>query len=231
MSRGLVTFLVFLVLLVGGFATVTWLVGPTMVSLALDDERRETPFYLVHLLDAPDASGYFQRFGPLLREEQGQLLWRGGLRALHAGRSEDELTDMALIGFDAGAGLVQMLTSSAYRQLTDSTRPLLLGTPQAPGPIAQDETLVLWLLEASEERTAAELEPLAATAGAYNGQLIWSTPVVVLDGDRPWNYVLLLAFPDGEAVTRWLEDPGTGTDRALGRRHYLSDAMLELRAG
>ncbi len=231
MSRGLVTFLVFLVLLVGGFAAVTWLVGPTMISLALDEERREAPYYLVHLLDAPDTSGYFQRFGPLLREDQGQLLWRGGLRALHAGRSEDELTDVALIGFDAGAGLVQMLTSSAYRDLTAGSQPLLLGTSQAPGPIAQDETLVLWLLEASEERTAAELEPLAATAGSYAGQLIWSTPVVMLGGDRPWNYVLLLAFPDGEAVSQWLEDPGTSTDRALGRRHYLSEAMLEIRAG
>ena len=42
---------------------------------------------------------YFQTFGSLLREEEAQLLWRGSLQALHSGRSQDEIGDVALIEF------------------------------------------------------------------------------------------------------------------------------------
>lgn len=202
-----------------------------MISLALDDERRSVPYYLIHLLEAPDSSGYFQRFGQLLREEEAQLLWRGTLQALHTGRTRDEMADVALLEFGAGSRVVRMMTSSAYRNLTDEVQPVLLGSAVSPGPIAQDESLILWLLETADGADLAVLEGLGASAVEFGGQLIWSEPVVVLQGERQWNHALLLAFPNGEAVSAWLHDPGTATDRALTRRHYVADAMLELQSG
>lgn len=231
MNRSLLTFLTFLLLLAGGAGLLIWWVGPAMVSLALDDERRSAPYYLVHLLERPDNSGYFQRFGQLLREEEAQLLWRGTLQGLHSGRSRDEMADVALLEFQAGAGVVRMMTSSAYRSLTEPVQPVLLGSARPPGPIAQDESLVLWLLETVEGADLAVLDGLGDSAGDYGGQLIWSERVDVLEGDRPWNRALLIAFPDAAAVTAWLADPGTATDRALARRQYVTDAMLELQSG
>lgn len=230
MNRSLLTFVAFLLLFAGGAGLFMWWVGPAMVSLALDDERRNTPYYLIHLLQR-DSSGYFQRFGQLLREEEAQLLWRGTLRGLHSGRSRDEMADVALLEFQAGAGVVRMMTSSAYRSLTETTQPVLLGSARPPGPIAQDETLILWLLETVEGADLAVLDGLGHSAGDYGGQLIWSERVDVLEGDRPWNRALLIAFPDGAAVAAWLADPGTATDRALIRRQYVTDAMLELQSG
>ncbi len=199
-----------------------------MVSLALDEERRSTPYYLVHLLAEREPAAYFQTFGGLLREEGAQLLWRGSLKALLAGRSRDEFTDAALLEFSEGSSVVQMLTSSAYRTLARDRAPVLLGTAEPPGPIAQDETLLLWLLELGEGTDAGVLKPLTGSAGARNGQLIWSTPVAVLEGERSWNHLILLAFPDTSALEAWLDDPETVTERALSRRYYDAEAMLEL---
>lgn len=202
-----------------------------MISLALDEDRRSAPYYVIHLLEAQDPARYFQAFGGLLREEEAQLLWRGSLQALHSGRTQDEIGDVALIEFGAGSSVVRMLTSSAYRQLTDRDQPILLGSASPPGPIAQDESLVLWLVEVVEGGDVAELESLSASAGEFRGQLIWSAAIDVLDGERSWNHVLLIAFPDASALNAWVNAPATATNRALVRRQYASEAMLELQSG
>jgi len=231
LNRSLVSFLVFLAILLGGFALAAWWVGPTMVSLAFDEERRSNPYYLIHLISLDESSDYFPAFGQLLREEEAQLLWRGGLNALHAGRSRDELRDVAFVEFDAGNGVVQMLTSSAYRDLTAAMAPVLLGSDSPPGPIARDEALILWLFDLVEGADGSALAPLTDAAASYEGQLVWSVPVENIEGDRSWNYLMLLAFPDTQTVQAWLADPQTATDRALTRRQYEEDAMMELKAG
>jgi uncharacterized protein (DUF1330 family) len=231
LNRSLITFLLFLCLLAGGGALLSWWLGPTMISLALDEERRVTPYYVIHLLDAQDPRGYFQEFGGLLREEEAQLLWRGSLQALHSGRTQDEIGDVAIIEFGEGSSVVRMLTSSEYRQLTATDEPILLGSALPPGPIAHDESLVLWLVEVVEGGDVAALESLAASATDFQGQLIWSAAIDVLDGERAWNHALLLAFPNGSALSAWLTAPATATDRALVRRQHGAEAMLELQSG
>ena len=79
--------------------------------------------------------------------------------------------------------------------------------------------------------TGSLYEALGATAGEFNGQLIWSTAIDVLDGERQWNHALLIAFPNGSALSAWLTAPATSTDRALVRRQHASEAMLELQSG
>ena len=231
LNRSLATFLVFLFLLAGGAGLLAWWAGPGLVNLALDEDRRSHPYYVIHLLDQEDTGAYFQAFGTLLREEEAQLLWRGGLQALHSGRTQDEIADVALLEFGAGSQVVRMLTSSAYRDLTARNEPLLLGTALAPGPIAQDETLVLWLVEMVEGGDLGALETLGDSAGDFGGQRIWSAPISVLKGDRTWNHALLIAFPDSSALTRWIENPATATARALARRQHAAEAMLELQSG
>lgn len=199
-----------------------------MLSLAFDDDRRNAPYYLVHLISLDESPDYFSAFGPLLREEQAQVLWRGGLTALHSGRSRDELGDVALIEFASGNRVVQMMTSSTYRDLTRNSRPVLLGAVSPPGPIASDEVLLLWLFELSEGSSGEQLEAIARSADTHQGQLIWATPVEQLGGDRTWNQLLLLAFPDSISAQNWLADPQTTTDRALARRHYQTEALMEL---
>jgi uncharacterized protein (DUF1330 family) len=230
-NRSLLSFLVFLALLVAGFAITAWWVGPTMVSLALDDERRNQPYYLIHLISTPDLSGYFRSFGTLLKEEEAQLLWRGSLKTLHAGRSRDELDDVAIVEFAEGGGVVQMMTSTAYRELTDGRDPVLLGAEMAPGPIASDEVLLLWLFELDEDAERAALDPLLTAASGHGGALVWSTAVDVLGGGRQWNHALMLAFPDTDSVQSWLADPETATIRSLVRRNHQGEALLELAAG
>jgi len=208
-----------------------WWAGPAMVSLAFDEDQRAAPYYLVHLLadEAPD--GYFQSLGELLREEQAQLLWRGRLQGLRAGHTSDGSEDVAVIEFAEGAGVVQMLTGTAYRDAKELASPTLLGTDIAPGPIAQDETLVLWLLDTTEDADAGVLEPLSRSAEAHGGQVVWEAPCATLEGEGSWDHLLLLAFPDQQSVQSWLDDAHTATDRALVRRHVTREVLLELRSG
>ncbi len=231
MNRSLATFLVFLCLLIGAAGLLAWWAGPALVSLALDEDRRSMPYYVIHLLDTEDAGTYFQTFGALLREEEAQLLWRGSLQALHSGRTQDEINDVALLEFTAGSRVVQMLTSSAYRDLTARTRPVLLGTDVPPGPIAHDETLALWLVELVEGGDVGVLETLGDSAEDFRGQRIWSAPIAVLNGDRNWNHAILMAFPDSRSLAEWLEAPSTATARALARRQHAAEAVLELQSG
>jgi uncharacterized protein (DUF1330 family) len=228
LNRSLLGFLIFLVVLAGASAMVAVWVGPTMISLALDDERRNAPYYLVHLISLQEPAEYFSSFSQLLRQEEAQVLWRGGLSALHTGRSADELADVAIVEFAAGSAVVQMLSSASNRDLTSESDPLLLGSSEPPGPIARDETVILWLLQTSEGTDPGMLEALSQSATGHGGQLVWSTQVDELVGDRHWNHVLMLVFPDPSAVRGWLLDPETRTERALARRHFVADAMLEL---
>jgi hypothetical protein len=108
---------------------------------------------------------------------------------------------------------------------------VLLGAEQAPGPIASDEVLLLWLFEMDENGDREALQPLVASAADHGGALIWSTAVEGLDGGRAWNHALMLAFPDTDAVQRWLADPETATIRSLVRRNHQGEALLELAAG
>ncbi len=160
-----------------------------------------------------------------------KILWRGSLQALHSGRSRDEMADVALLEFGAGSSVVRLMTSSAYRELSGRVQPILVGSEVAPGPVAQDETLVLWLLETAEGADESALTGLTSSVLDFGGQLIWSVPIAMLAGDRQWNHVLLLAFPDASSVAGWLADPAAATDRALTRRQFVADAMLELQSG
>ena len=47
MNRSLAGFLVFLLVLVVAGLVGTWVLGPNLVGLAIDEERRDAPYYLL----------------------------------------------------------------------------------------------------------------------------------------------------------------------------------------
>ena len=55
MSRGLIGFLGFLVVLVFGLAVVAYLLGPNVLAFIFHGERRTEPVVIVSLLDFADA--------------------------------------------------------------------------------------------------------------------------------------------------------------------------------
>ena len=241
LNRAFSGFLLFLLALCITFAAGVWWLGPAVVSLAVDGERRAAPYYVLHLASVPesvDSSGYFERLRQLVGEEQGQLLWRGRLAAVHSGRLTDERDDLLIYEFATGGDLVQMLTSATYRDLADQAPSMLLGSILPPAAMAQDETLLVWLLdlrEASQNPDERHIGPtnldrVMQTALRFDGQVIWSAPIDPIAGDANWNYLVILGFPDPAALADCFADSTTVTEFALARRSVAAQTLLEFSA-
>lgn len=241
MSRSLLGFLLFCLLLVIATAGVVWYMGPTLAGIVADSERRESPYYLLQLLPAAAARApreqatrsYRSRFVSLAAEEQGRLLWQGGSVEVAQGSVLLDVAGVQLLEFATGVDLVQMLTSSAYRDLAGGSpaEVLHLGSPDPPGPLSAAAASVLVLYRVDAERADAPLGVPGETGWLallpdYRGTVRWQAPVATVHGSEDWNRVLLMQFPRAGHAQAWLEDPNTATERAIARRQV--DDMLVL---
>ena len=240
MSRSLLGFLVFCLLLVVATGGVVWYVGPTLAGIVIDEARRESTYYLLQLLPAgamragDDTGSYRGRFVELAGEESGALIWQGGAVEVIDGSVLLDVSGAQLLEFDTGVNLVQMLTSSAYRELESSAGELAVlqvGASQAPDALAPDQATVAVLYESDMPAIRAPLgvpgeRGWLALLPRFQGEVRWDTAVAAVRGDAPWNRVLLLQFPSSAAAQNWLMDPVTVTERAIARKQV--DGMTVL---
>jgi uncharacterized protein (DUF1330 family) len=240
LSRSLGGFLVFLLVLVVAGIVGTWFVGPNLVSLAFDEERRNAPYYLLNFGAGEPGTEYQSTYRAGLAElvvaDGGQLLWQAITVQVSEGRVQDEWQDVQLFEFPRGGDFVEMLTSSSYRGIVDAhpaVSRMLLGTSTAPDALAGGQATVFSLLtvDPHQDSTDAAIRALLGNLSSYEGSLIWDTPVEDLQDDWPWNRVLMLAFPTLELAENWLRDPATVTERALTGTAAKGRVMLVLQSG
>ena len=201
-----------------------------MVSLAFDEERRNSPYYLLSLVAEPEMAGgsASSAFRAALAErvsaDGGQLLWRGTTIQVVQGRIEDEWQHVQLFEFSRGGEFVQMLTSTGYRAILNThaeLNRLMLGTGDAPDGIVAQGASVFGLYSVGEGDSlefAQGVRELAGNLGEFNGKLIWDAPVAGLERDVQWNRLLLFEFASVAAAEDWLRDPATVTQRTLIQR-------------
>lgn len=234
MNRSLASFLTFLMVLALAAAGGVWWLGVDLVDLALDDGRRTTPYQLLHFADA-DASGgeYASSLTNLVRAEEGDLVWRGGLDLLLDGRSEDEWQDLMVFGLPRGGGLVQLVTSPEFRELAEGRRTLLLGTSAPALQLARTGTLLVWLQADPEPdgEPRQTIDAVTASIAAYGGTLVVQGELDQVAGDSPWNHVAVLAFADAQQARDWFRDPASVTERTLATKHLQRQAWLLMSAG
>jgi uncharacterized protein (DUF1330 family) len=239
-SRSLAGFLLFLLLLVVVGLLGTWYVGPSLVSLAFDEDRRDAPYYLLNFAageqDVEYQASYRAELAKLVVADGGQLLWQAVTIQVPEGRVRDEWQNVALFEFPRGGEVVEMLTSSSYRGLDDAhpaVSRMLLGTSMAPDALADGRATVLNLLTVGPEQDLADsvIRGLFGNLAAYDGSLIWEAELEDLEDRWPWNRALMLAFPTLERAESWLRDPGTVTQRALTATATRQSVILILRSG
>ncbi len=237
MNRSLGLFLLFLLALLVVAAIGAWYVGPSVVSLAFDEERRNAPYYVLSLMadDHSTSSGFPVALAELAVADGGQLLWRGVTIAVSEGRVQDEWQQLQLFEFPRGGDFVEMLTGTRYRQITEAhprLQRLMLGSPMAPDGVPTAGAAVMSLFDVNHESRefAQGSQELAGNLGEFQGTLIWNAPLVDLEGEAVWNHILLFEFSDTEAAEDWLRDPTTVTQRALIRRGAKSTVTLILRS-
>ncbi len=77
MNRSLAGFLVFLLVLVMAGLVGTWILGPNLVGLAIDEERRDAPYYLLNFVAgeiAPERqASYRSDLAKLVVDDGGQV--------------------------------------------------------------------------------------------------------------------------------------------------------------
>jgi uncharacterized protein (DUF1330 family) len=232
-NRSLASFLTFLMVLAIAAAGGVWWLGFDLVDLALDEDRRAAPYQLLHFADADAPSGdYAGTLTALVRSEEGDLAWRGGLDRLLDGRSEDEWQDLMIFDLPRGGGLVQLVTSPEFRELTEGRRTLLLGTSAPALKIAQTGNLLVWLQadpEPDDPRRQA-LDAVTASIGSYGGTLIVQGELDQVAGDSPWNHIAVMSFADAQQARDWFRDPASVTERALATKHLQRQAWLMMTA-
>ena len=145
MSRPLVGFLLFCLILGSIAGLVGWWVGPTVLSLALDDKQRNEPYHLLHFVALkPDERETYVRvyqtpMQQLVIDDGGQLLWQADTLRLVEGSVRDEWSQVVLARFPRAAEFVQMITSSQYRQISSANpvERVVVGIREAPDNFAQ----------------------------------------------------------------------------------------------
>lgn len=240
MSRSLLGFLLFCLVLVATTAGVVWYVGPSLAAIVIDGERRENPYYLLQLLPAAAVTGnvgdpsYRARFVTLAAEDDADLLWQGGRAEVVEGSVLLDVAGAQILEFPTGADLVQVLTSTAYRALDDAVgrrSVRFVGTARAPLALAPDLASVVVLFQVDE---ASGPLPLGRAGEGgwlkllpeHGGSVRWDAAVDVIGSDETWNRVLMLQFPGVAAAERWLGDPVTVTERAIAAKDV--DALTAL---
>lgn len=238
MSRSLIAFLLFCVLLLAVSAAGVWYMGPTLARIAVDTETRENPYHLVQLVatDEPEqASAYRAAFLELAVADGAELRWQAGPLDVMEGSPRLAFDQAQILRFPAGGDLVQMLTSSGYRQLAgraDGPRTLLVGSRRGPAEIPAFGANLLALLELKPDAGAAELgEPgvggWLGSVPEHGGTVVWNVPLDTLRGEGRWNHVIGLHFPDTASAEAWFTDPITATERAIAER-IMEDALVLL---
>lgn len=240
MSRSLAGFLAFLLVLVLAGILGTWILGPNLVRLAFDEERRNTPYYLLSFAageaGAEYPSTYRAGLAELVVADGGQLLWQARTVQVSEGRVLDEWRDVQLFEFPRGADFVAMLTSSSYRGIVDAhpgVSRMMLGTSMAPDALAGGQATVLSLLtvDSQQDSVDAAIHSLLGNLGSYEGGLIWDTQIEDLEDQWPWNRAVMLTFPTVAQAEGWLRDPATVTERALAGTAAKQRVTLILRSG
>lgn len=219
-NRSLAGFIVFLVVLLIAAGIGAWLLGPNLVGLALDDERRGAPYYLLNFAAGEQVYEYGKAFAELAAGDEGRLAWQATTLRVVDGRLHEQWRAVQLHEFPRGSDFVEMLTGSGYREVVAShprVSHMMLGTGTVPQGLHAGQLVVLDLLEidAQGANVEAAMARLVAAHGAFQGEVIWDVEVADPEAEWPWNRLLVLQFPNEDRARRWLLDPVAVTERAL----------------
>lgn len=234
-NRSLAGLIVFVVVLVVAAALGAWLLGPNLVGLALDDERRSAPYYLLNFAAGEPIYDYDKAFGELAANDQGRLAWQATTLGVVAGRLFEQWRGVQLYEFPHGSDFVEMATGAGSREV-EAAHPgvshMMLGASAAPASLEAGQLVVFELLElaAQGEDGDAVVRSLLTGHRAFDGEVVWDVAVADPQGEWRWNRLVVVEFPDADRARGWLRDPVTVTERALAASEVAGRLTLILQS-
>ncbi len=246
MSRGLIGFLGFLVVLVFGLAVVAYLLGPNVLAFIFHGERRTEPVVIVSLLDFADAEhsdAYRTQFerpaAALIGALGGKEIWQASASDVIHGGVLDGWSSLQLVAYPSRSTFIELVTSSDYRALLDARRDalkrdaVLSATPALDFDLQGTEAqAVRFLIGARDDsigtydaKWLAEDEQLLAR---HSGKLIWRARLnpLVTDPEQRFGEMLVYGFTDAAHRDEWATDAERETLQTLQRRLFRRDVIV-----
>jgi uncharacterized protein (DUF1330 family) len=246
MSRGLIGFLGFLVVLVFGLAVVAYWLGPNVLAFVFLDERRTEPVVIVTLLDFPDAEhaeAYRTQFerpaATLIGALGGKEVWQASASDVIHGGVLDGWSSLQLVGYPSRSTFIELVTSSDYRALLDARRAALkrdavfAATPTVDFDLqGTGAQAVRFLIGAHDDSIAkydskwlVEDEQLLAS---HEGKLLWRARLnpLVTEPDQRFGEMLVYGFTDAALRDEWAADAKRETLQTLQRRLFRRDVIV-----
>ncbi len=222
MNRSLSLFVAFVAVLIVVLVGVLLWLGP-VAELAMDGDRRGEPYFVVAL----DKAGDLHALDALVKEQAGEILYRGALDHMLDGLvRRDEWQALSVYGFATASDFLKLYTSEAFRAtLDDSESRMLLGTDSAPD-IEPGSACVLWLARLQEDQLLEAHSALLTTSQRYGGVSAWHADVDTIEGDAEWQTLRVVSFADVRRAFSWHEDLHTQTEVALMSARYAESAGL-----
>lgn len=251
MNRGLIGFLMFLTVVVGGLAAVGYVLGPNVLAFVFHEDRRTAPVVMVNFLEFADADAeqrYRSEFGNpargMIEALGGHRVWSARANDVVSGLMLDGFSWLELIEYPSRAAVIELVTSSDYRALRGARasalkRSALFAATQAM-PFTDDgaSAYAVRLLAGVDRDAIASYRAQAtkeddALLARHQGQLVWRADVdpLVVAGDQRFEAMLIYGFPDVDRRDAWVNDPARATLQTLQRRLFRRDVLLLASAG
>lgn len=217
-------FVVFL-LLGGG---IYWWMGTSLTNLAFFDSRSDQPLTVFEFVRAPATEqlqpAYARPIKQLFQEEGAQLYPGYSLQHVSRGTVADEWPQLISYQMPQGSALVEVMTSTAYRELQDAVQEfesLKLGSFQQMPENSPGALLVVL----AQVRESTNLDPLSSILAMVpqHSVMIDDEPLN-LQSEREWHRLLLVQFDNRDAAVAWLNDKDVALEWEIlnSKLHHLA---------
>lgn len=147
------------------------------------------------------------------------IVWQTSSLSVLAGAVADEWSNLLVARFNTGRQFVRLVTSPEYRDVRNQApggRRVVVGSSTAPlRGLRHPAALLLLVEEGAPEALDAWVDELVA----MGGEVVWDAPVAVLEaggrGAADWDGLLLVGFPDAQALAAWSFSVEAQTTNAL----------------
>ncbi len=246
MSRGLIAFLGFIVVLSLLLGLVAYVLGPNVLAFIFHAERRTEPIVIVNLLDFADtehADAYHTQFerpaAALIGTLGGKEIWAASASDVIHGGVLDGWSALQLVTYPSRAAFIELVTSSDYRALLDARRAaltrdaVLSATPAREFDLQGTQAQVVRFLVGARDDSIQSFDTkwLAEETqmlDRHEGKLIWRARLnpLVAPPEQRFGEMLVYGFVDAEHRDEWANDAQRETLHTLQRRLFRRDVII-----
>jgi uncharacterized protein (DUF1330 family) len=249
-NRGLIGFLMFLAVILLGFAAFAYELGPTALAFVFHPERRTAPVVMVNFFEYAGADAeqrYREVFGnpsrPMIEAVGGHRVWSARAGDVVSGRLRDGWSWLELVAYPSRAAVIELVTSSEYRALraargeTLQRSAVLAATPEAPFADDGTNAHAVRLLAGAHRDSIATYQAQWSNQdetllARYHGRVVWRAHVdpIVGEASQHFDEMLIYGFPDVDQRDAWMNDPERATLQTLQQGLFRRDVLLLAKA-